>query len=145
MSIEEMIKNGASPEEINAAMQEIYLEKERADKARAEKEVLLKQLAEKEKEKAEARAEKEARREMLKREARAYIINGMLAYCEAFDLLDGEEPTEQDIETAETCLMQIESYLPLAKEIAKLQAEQKDRFGEGFDLGLLGGLFGGRL
>lgn len=145
MSIEEMIKNGASPEEINAAMQEIYLEKERADKARAEKEALLKQLAEKEKEKAEARAEEEARIEMLKREARAYIINGMLAYCEAYDLLDGEEPTESDIETAEACLMQIESYLPLAKEIAKLQAEQKEKFGEGFDLGLLGGLFGGGL
>jgi hypothetical protein len=145
MSIEEMIKNGASPEEINAAMQEIYLEKEREDKARAkaEQEKMIRELAEKEQ--AEARAEEEARREMLKREARAYVINGLLAYCEAFDLLDGEEPTEQDIETAETCLMQIESYLPLAKEIAKLQAEQKDKFGEGFDLGLLGGLFGGGL
>lgn len=145
MSIEEMIKNGASPEEINAAMQEIYLEKEREDKARAkrEQERMLKALDE---HKAiEARAEEDARKEMLKREARAYIINGMLAYCEAFDLLDGEEPTEQDIETAETCLMQIESYLPLAKEIAKLQEEQKEKFGEGFDLGLLGGLFGGGL
>lgn len=150
MSIEEMIKNGASPEEINAAMQAIYLEKERAEREeqhRADQEAikgaLLKQLAEQEQ--AEARAEEEARKEMLKREARAYIINGLLAYNEAFDLLDGAEPTEQDIETAEACLMQIEAYLPLAKEIAKLQAEQKDRFGEGFDLGLLGGLFGGGL
>ena len=150
MSIEEMIMNGASPEEINAAMQAIYLEKERAEREEqhrsdqeAIKAALLKQLAEQEA--AEARAEEEARIEMLKREARAYIINGMLAYCEAFDLLDGEEPTEQDIETIETCLMQIESYLPLAKEIAKFQAEQKEKFGEGFDLGLLGGLFGGGL
>lgn len=145
MSIEEMIKNGASPEEINAAMQEIYLEKERADKARAEKEALLKQLAEKEKEKAEARAEEDARREMLKREARAYVINGMLAYMEAFDLLDGEEPDEHDIETLEAYLMQIEAYLPLAKEIAKLQEEQRDKFGEGFNFGLFGGPFGGGL
>lgn len=140
MSIEEMIKNGASPEEINAAMQEIYLEKEREDKVRAEKEALLKKLAEKEKEKAEARAEEEARKEMLKREARAYIVNGILTYCEAFDLLDGEEPDESDIEVLETYIMQIEDYLPIAKEIAKLQADQKDKFGEGFNFGFLNGM-----
>ena len=145
MSIEEMIKNGASPEEINAAMQEIYLEKERADKARAEKEQerMLKALAEHEA--IETRAEEEARREMLKREARAYIINGILAYCEAFDLLDGEEPDESDIEVLEAYIIQLEDYLPIAKEIAKLQADQKDKFGEGFNFGLFGGPFGGGL
>ena len=135
MSIEEMIKNGASPEEINAAMQAIYLEKERAEKDRA------KQLAEKEQ--AQVRAAEEARIEMLKREARAYIINGMLAYIEAFDLLDGEEPDEHDIEALEAYLLQIEAYFPIAKEIAKLQADQKDKFGEGFNFGLFGGPFGG--
>lgn len=143
MSIEEMIMNGATPEEINAAMQEVYLEKEREDKARAQKEqeATLRKLAEKEQ--AEARAQEEARIEMLKREARTYMINGILAYCEAFDLLEGEDPDESDIETLEAYLIQIEAYLPLAKEIAKLQAEQKDKFGEGFDFGLLGGMFGG--
>lgn len=142
MSIEEMIKNGASPEEINAAMQEIYLEKEREDKMRVkrESEALIK-LAEKEQ--AEARAEEEARREMLKREARAYMINGILAYIEAFDLLDGEEPDQSDIEGLEAYLLQIEAYFPIAKEIAKLQAEQKDKFGEGFNFGLFGGPLGG--
>lgn len=143
MSIEEMIKNGASPEEINAAMQAIYLEKEREDKARAEKEQerMLKALAE---HKAiEARAEEEARKEALKREARTYIINGILAYCEAFDLLEGEEPDESDIEAFEAYLLQIEAYFPIAKEIAKLQADQKDKFGEGFNFGLFGGPFGG--
>lgn len=140
MSIEEMIKNGASPEEINAAMQEIYLEKEREDKVRAEKEQerMLKALAEHEA--IEARAEEEARKEMLKREARAYMINGMLAYIEAFDLLDGEEPDEHDIEALEAYLLQIEAYFPIAKEIAKLQADQKDKFGEGFNFGLFGGM-----
>lgn len=131
MSIEDMIRNGATPEEINAAMQEIYLEKEREDKVRAEKEALLK------KEQAEARAEDEARKEMLKREARAYIINGMFAYCEAFDLLDGEEPDEQDVQALEAYLTQIEAYFPIAKEIAKLRAEQGEKgffdlFGGGF-------------
>ena len=145
MSIEEMIKNGASPEEINAAMQEIYLEKEREDKARAEKEALLKNLIKKEQEQAEARAEEEARIEMLKREARAYMINGILAYIEAFDLLDGEEPDQSDIEGLEAYLLQIEAYFPIAKEIAKLQADQKDKFGEGFNFGLFGGPFGGGL
>lgn len=140
MSIEEMIKNGASPEEINAAMQEIYLEKEREDKVHAKKEQerMLKALAEHEA--IEARAEEEARRELLKREARAYIVNGILAYCEAFDLLDGEEPDESDIEVLETYIKQYEDYLPIAKEIAKLQAEQKDKFGEGFNFGLFGGM-----
>ena len=142
MSIEEMIKNGASPEEINAAMQEIYLEKEREEQDRAEKEQerMLKALAEHEA--IEARAEEEARREMLKREARAYMINGMLAYCEAYDLLDGEEPDQSDIETLEAYLIQIEGYLPIAKEIAKLQAEQDEK---GFNFGLFGGPFGGGL
>ena len=134
MSIEEMIKNGASPEEINAAMQAIYLEKERADKDRARK------LAEKEQ--AEARAEEEARVEMLKREARAYMINGILAYLEAFDLLEGEEPDQSDIEALEAYLLQIEAYFPIAKEIAKLQADQEEK---GFNFGLFGGPFGGGL
>ena len=155
MSIEEMIKNGASPEEINAAMQEIYLEKEREDKVRAEKEREDKVRAEKEQERMfkalaeheaiEARAEEEACLEMLKREARTYMINGMLAYIEAFDLLDGEEPDQSDIEALEAYLIQLESYLPIAKEIVKLQAEQKDKFGEGFNFGLFGGPFGGGL
>lgn len=131
MSIEDMIRNGATPEEINAVMQEIYLEKEREDKARAEKEALLK------KEQAMVRAEDEARKEMLKREARAYIINGMFSYCEAFDLLEGEEPDEQDVQALEAYLMQIEAYFPIAKEIAKLRAEQGEKgffdlFGGGF-------------
>lgn len=143
MSIEEMIMNGATPEEINAAMQAVYLEKEREDKVRAKKEqeAMLRKLAEQEA--AEARAEEEARVEMLKREARAYIINGMLAYCEAFDLLEGEDPDEHDIQTLEAYLLQMEEYLPLAKEIAKLQAEQQEKFGDRYDFGLFGGMFGG--
>ena len=128
MSIEEMIMNGATPEEINAAMQAVYLEKEREDKVRAEK---------------EQRRMLEALAEHRAIEARAYIINGMLAYCEAFDLLDGEEPDESDIEALEAYLLQIEAYLPLAKEIAKLQAEQQEKFGKDFDLGRFGSLFGG--
>ena len=130
MSIEEMIKNGASPEEINAAMQEVYLEKEREDKVRAKKEqeAMLRKLAEQE-----------------QAEARAYIINGILAYCEAFDLLEGEDPDDSDIEVLEAYIKQYEDYLPIAKEIAKLQAEQKDKFGEGFNFGLFGGPFGGGL
>lgn len=142
MSIEEMIKNGASPDEINAAMQEIYPEKEREeqDRAKKEQEGMLKALAEQEQ--AEARAEEEARKEALKEEARAYMINGILAYLEAFDLLDGEEPDEQSIAALEAYLIQMEGYWPIAKEIAKLQAEQEER---GFNFGLFGGPFGGGL
>jgi hypothetical protein len=143
MSIEEMIKNGASPEEINAAMQEIYLEKEREDKARAkaEQEKMIRELAEKEQ--AEARAEEEARKELLKREARAYVINGLLAYCEAFNLLEGEEPDESEIAALEAYLIQMESYWPLIIELAKLQAEQEEKEEKGFNFGLFGGPLGG--
>lgn len=144
MSIEEMIKNGASPEEINAAMQAIYLEKEREDKVRAEKEQerMLKALAEHEA--IEARAEEEARREMLKREARAYIINGILAYCEAFDLLpEGEEIDEDDVKNLEQMIIKAEDLIPLYYRIAKLQDEINEMGKSDEDFGLFG--FGGRL
>ena len=144
MSIEEMIKNGASPEEINAAMQESYLEKEREDKVRAEKEQerMLKALAEHEA--IETRAEEEARREMLKREARAYVINALLAYIEVFDLLpEGEEIDEDDIKNLEQMIIKVEDLIPLYYRIAKLQDEINEIGKDDEDFGLFG--FGGRL
>lgn len=144
MSIEDMIKNGASPEEINAAMQEIYLEKEREDKARAEKEqkAFLKRLAEQEQ--AMTRAEEDARKEELKREARACIINALLAYLEAFDLLpEGEEMDEDDIKDLEQMIIKAEDMIPLYYKIAKLQDEINEIGKNDEDFGLFG--FGGRL
>lgn len=144
MSIEDMIKNGASPEEINAAMQEIYLEKEREDKARAEKEqkAFLKRLAEQEQ--AMTRAEEDARKEELKREARACIINALLAYLEAFDLLpEGEEMDEDDIKDLEQMIIKAEDMIPLYYKITKLQDEINEIGKNDEDFGLFG--FGGRL
>lgn len=143
MSIEDMIKNGATPEEINAAMQEIYLEKEREDKARAEKEqeAFLKRLAEKEK--AEARAEEDARKEALKREARACLINAVLAYNEAFNLMPESEELEKDIESLEQLIIKMEDMIPLYYQIAKLQDEINEIGKDDENFGLFG--FGGRL
>ena len=135
MSIEEMIKNGASPEEINAAMQAIYLEKERADKDRA------KQLAEKEQ--AQVRAAEEARKEALKREARACLINAILAYNEAFNLMPESEELEKDIESLEQVIIKMEDMIPLYYQIAKLQSEIDEIGKDDEDFGLFG--FGGRL
>ena len=139
MSIEEMIKNGASPEEINAAMQAIYLEKEREDKARA------KQLAEKEQ--AQARAEEDARKEALKREARACLINAILAYNEAFNLMPEDRELEKDIKSLEQLIIKMEDMIPLYYQIAKLQSEIDEISGDdkNFDFGLFGGPFGGGL
>lgn len=136
MSIEEMIKNGATPEEINAAMQEIYLEKEREDKARAEKEARLKKLT-------EARAEEDARKEALKREARACLINAILAYNEAFNLMPESEELEKDIESLEQLIIKMEDMIPLYYQIAKLQDEINEIGKDDENFGLFG--FGGRL
>lgn len=142
MSIEEMIKNGATPEEINAAMQEIYLEKEREEQDRAKREAFIRKLAEQEQ--AEARAEEEARIEMLKREARAYVINALLAYIEVFDLLpEGEEIDEDDIKNLEQMIIKVEDLIPLYYRIAKLQDEINEIGKDDKDFGLFG--FGGRL
>lgn len=144
MSIEDMIKNGASPEEINAAMQEIYLEKEREDKARAEKEqeAFLKRLAEQEQ--AMTRAKEDARKEELKREARAYLINAYLAYIEVFDLLpEGAEIDEDDIKDLEQMIIKAEDMIPLYYKIAKLQDEMNEIGKDDEDFELFG--FGGRL
>ena len=143
MSIEEMIKNGASPEEINAAMQEIYLEKEREDKVHAKKEQerMLKALDE---HKAiEARAEEAARKEMLKREARACLINAILAYNEAFNLMPESKELEKDIESLEQLIIKMEDMIPLYYQIAKLQEEMNEIGKDDEDFGLFG--FGGRL
>lgn len=144
MSIEDMIKNGASPEEINAAMQEIYLEKEREDKVRAEREqeAFLKRLAAQEQ--AMIHAEEDARKEELKREARACVINALLAYLEAFDLLpEGEEMDEDDIKDLEQMIIKAEDMIPLYYKIAKLQDEINEIGKNDEDFGLFG--FGGRL
>ena len=56
----------------------------------------------------EKEAQTSAKNEKLKAEARAHAINAMLAYSEAFDLLDEDETWDQeDIDKMEKMLIQL--------------------------------------
>ena len=89
MNIEEMIWNGASEEDIAAALKSIYKEKERQEKALRKK-----------------------TQEDLKREGRVYIINALLAYGEAFELLNPVEIEPEDIKELEAAIVNAEKEIP---------------------------------
>lgn len=102
MNIEEMIMNGASEEEINEALNQI-----KAEKARREEDEALR-----------AKNSKEE----LKQEAREYMINALIAYSYAFDLLPEDEDFDQeDVEKLEEMLKKIEDMIPLYIKMAELQ------------------------
>ena len=127
MNIEDMIMNGASDEEVLAALNAVKAEKKRQEdalRAQLDKEQV-------------AKAEKEA----LKTEGRAYAINALICYSKAFDLLDeGEDWDEEDVAKAEQMLLRIEEMIPLYAKMIELQDKMDmDFFGGSFGLGL-GGL-----
>ena len=97
MNIEEMIWNGASDEEIQKTLAQI-----KADKAKQE-EALRAQ-------------EKQSKVEELKREARAYAINALAAYSEAFDL---GEFDEDDVKKLEGYLIQMEALIPIYMKLSE--------------------------
>lgn len=125
MNIEEMIFNGASEEEIQKALNQIKAEKARQEAAlRAEQ---------------ETQDEKEA----LKAEGRAYLINALIAYSSAFDLLDeGETWDEEEVAKAEEMIKKLEAMIPLYVKLAELQGEMDKKFGIE-DLGNFGFGLGG--
>jgi hypothetical protein len=109
MNIEDRIMAGASDEEIDAMLNAVKA----AAKAKREEEV---------KAQAQARAEKEKakKREHLKAEARAHVINAMIAYSEAFDLLDeGEEWDDEMVAKAEELVKEYEQMIPVYMALAK--------------------------
>ena len=110
-----MIFNGASEEEIQKALNQIKAEKARQEAAlRAEQE------------KKQTNTEKEA----LKAEGRAYLINALIAYSSAFDLLDeGETWDEEDVAKAEEMIKKLEAMIPLYIKLAELQGEMDKKFG----------------
>ena len=90
--------------------------------------------AERERKAAEERKIKEneskAHKEELKREARAYAINALICYSQAFDLLnEGEEWDEEDIAKAEDMLKKIEDMIPLYIKLAQMQDDMDGMFG----------------
>lgn len=87
---------------------------------------------------AKLQAEREAKevktsKEALKAEARAYIINGLLAYIDAFDLSDGEEIDEEDVKQLEAMLIKLEAQIPLYIKLMELN----DKFDTEFFKGLM--------
>lgn len=109
MNIEEMIYNGASEEEIAAALRAIYTEKARQEEA--------------------LRAAQEAqnkRKEVLLREGRACLINAILAYGEAFDLIpENYEVTEEELAECEKLLIETEKVLPWYIKMSGLEKKIK--------------------
>ena len=123
MNIEDMIMSGASDEEIAQAL--AALKQEKAAKDEAER-------------KAKEMAAQKSETNALRAEARAYLINALLGYGEAFGLLTHEEIEEMDaeeIKELEAYLMQLEAFIPL---LIKMD-EMKDFK---IDPDMLGTLFG---
>ena len=119
MNIEDMIMNGASEEEINKALNQIKAEKPRQEAALKQRKV--------------AKDKKEA----LKAEARAYAINALVVYLEAFDLLpEGETIDDEDVAELEKLLIKIENMIPVYFKLFQMNEDLEEDFGFG-----LGGLF----
>lgn len=79
-------------------------------------------------------------KEALKAEARAYLINALICYTEAFDLLDeGEEFGADEIAEVEAMLLKFEKMVPVYLNLLKLSEDDDDKADGLF------GLFGGGL
>ena len=82
---------------------------------------------------AQEKANKEARsatKEHLKEEGRAYAINALICYSQAFDLLeDGESWDDEDVAKAEEMLKKLEEMIPLYIKLAEMQGELDKHFG----------------
>ena len=121
-------EEGASEEQLRRILDETF-EKERAD---CEKR--LKAAAMEHAKKQEIAADKKSKDDLL-REGRAYMINAVLAYTEAFDLLEeGEEWTEEDIKELETAIIKMEKMIPMYVQLLKMQEKFDD---EDFFKGLM--------
>jgi len=113
MDIYDMMKNGMTQEEIFNAF------KEESKKAR---ETLAKEEAE-----AQAAASK-AEKDSLKSEARAYVINAVAAYSDAYDL---GELTQEDAERLEENIIdfekQFEALMPMLKALADVDKRKEKK------------------
>lgn len=127
MTIDEMIMSGASEEEVLEALRELKAAKAAQDEAEAQKKLV--------------EDEKATHKEDLKREARANIINGVIAYAEAFDLLPEDWTLDEDdtIKMFEETLIKLEALIPLYLQMRQVMDEDvademiKKMFGDMFD------------
>ena len=80
------------------------------------------------KKKAEAQ-QKANSAETLKAEGRAYAINALICYCKAFDLLDGEEIDQEDVDELEKLLIGVERMVPMYIKLYKMREDMDKEFG----------------
>jgi regulator of protease activity HflC (stomatin/prohibitin superfamily) len=105
MNIEDMIMNGASEDEIQKALNEIRAEKQRQEEA--------------------LRAKSAKNKETLKAEGRAYAINAILAYSQAFDLLSEDEIDDELVGELEELAKAIEDMAPMYIKMFELERKMK--------------------
>lgn len=119
MDIYEMMKKGASEEEINAAIHDAIADFSHsfAEQMSAAKERIAA-------EQAEAVAQKE-RNETL-HEARAYMINSLLAYNEVFQFAPAEEITDEVIAKLEEMIIEMEKELAAAVKMLRALGNKLD-------------------
>ena len=119
MDIYEMMKNGASEEEINEAIHDAiadfsYSFAKQMDAAKERIAV----------EQAEAAAQKE--RDKTLREARAYMINSLLAYNDVFQFAPAEEITVEVVAKLEEMIIEMEKELATAVRMIKALGNKMD-------------------
>ena len=135
MNIEDMIWNGASEDEVSAALNKIYAEKQKQEealRAQREKENDIKRI------------------EALKSEGRAYLVNAIMAYGTAFGLIPVDyDLTQEELNEVEQVLIEYEKMIPLYVKLLGIDKKiEKMMRGEGesdeeLDIdSLLDGLFG---
>ena len=112
-------KAGMSEEEIRAS-----IDKAIANARKEAEQELLKAKQEQEK--------KVTDKDMRKAEARAYMINAIIAYSEAFDMED--EFDQDDIDKLEELLIKVEDMIPMYMQLMEKYEELGD-LGLGFGLG----------
>lgn len=121
MNINDLIMSGASEDEIAKAIAEAKMEKARKDEAERVK-----------KEKAAQVKKDNAKVEALKAEARAYVINALIAYSQAFGALDEDaEMTKEELKKLESFIKKFEDMIPLYMKLAEMEDALGFEFGFG--------------
>ena len=117
------IEGGMNKEDFLRMIEDQYI--------KAEAEVAAKEAARiKEEQAKKDAAQKNREKEALKAEGRAYLINALIAYSEAFGLLDeGETWDEEDVAKAEEAIKKIEEMVPMYIKLAEMQKDLDKRFG----------------
>ena len=122
MNIYDMLKNGASEEEISAALETAL--QNTANKYNAELAAAKARIAEEEE--AAAKAQK-AQTMCLREEARAHLINALLAYNEVFGVIPQDEITDEFIQGVEAQLIELEDDIALSLAIvSSLEGQEID-------------------